>query len=192
VVLVPGRGALVSPFTPDDVRDLFDVRESLEALAARLAPRFRVVPAHGSLPALLAGLAEAGRRAPAFLAAARGDDGVRFLRLEWSDPGALASRSPRNRLDVTLLEQEVLVGVLGMSAESIARQAHLAYVKDAGEAVRLVESGEAAHAFLLNGTRPQEVTAVAEAGETMPQKSTFFFPKLPTGLVVLPLDDPLT
>ncbi|MGW4471870.1 GntR family transcriptional regulator [Nonomuraea sp. NPDC004354] len=37
VVLVPGRGALVSPFTPDDVRDLFDVRESLEALAARLA-----------------------------------------------------------------------------------------------------------------------------------------------------------
>jgi uncharacterized protein (DUF1015 family) len=163
----------------------------LDALAGRLAGRWRAAPADGALPALLAGLAAAGRRGPAFLAAAREAGRLRLLRLEWADPATLPGRSPRNRLDVTLLEQEVLVGVFQMSAESIARQERLAYVKDAAEALHLVESGEAAHAFLLNGTRPAEVLAVAEAGETMPQKSTFFYPKLPTGLVLLPLDEAL-
>jgi uncharacterized protein (DUF1015 family) len=166
----------------------------LETVARRLAPRFRVAPAEGPLAALLAGLAEAGRRGPAFLAATAaggGAPGLRFARLEWSDPAALAARSPRNRLDVALLEQEVLEGVFGLTAESITKQEHLAYVKDPAEALWLVEVGEASHAFLLNGTKPAEVVAVAEAGETMPQKSTFFYPKLPTGLVVLPLDEPL-
>ncbi len=164
----------------------------LETMACRLAPRFRAVPVAGPLPALLAGLADAGRRGPAFLAAVRGEGGAaRVVRLEWSDPAALASRSPRNRLDVTLLEQEVLQGLFGLTPESIAKQEHLAYVKDPAEALGLVGSGEASHAFLLNATKPAEVLAVAEAGETMPQKSTFFHPKVPTGLVVLPLDEPL-
>ncbi len=163
----------------------------LDTLAARLGPRFRATPVEGPLDLLLAGLADAGRRVPAILAAARRGDGLAYLRLEWSDPAALASRSPRERLDVTLLEREVLTGVFGLSPESIARQTNLVYVKDAEAAVRMVGAGEAAHAFLLNGTRPAEVIAVAEAGETMPQKSTYFAPKLPTGLVVLPLDEPL-
>ncbi len=166
----------------------------LEAVARRLAPRFRVAHLEGPLPALLAGLAEAGRRGPAFLAAtaARTEPPARRVaRLEWSDPAALAARSPRSRLDVALLEQEVLEGVFGLTAESIAKQEHLAYVKDPVEALRLIEASEASHAFLLNGTKPAEVVAVAEAGETMPQKSTFFYPKVPTGLVILPLDEPL-
>jgi uncharacterized protein (DUF1015 family) len=61
-------------------------------------------------------------------------------------------------------------------------------VKDAGEAVAAVEKGEAQAAFLLNPTAMDQVRDVAEAGEVMPQKSTFFYPKLPSGLVINPLD----
>jgi len=42
-------------------------------------------------------------------------------------------------------------------------------------------------AFLMNPTKIEEVIAVAESGEVMPQKSTFFYPKIPTGLVLCPL-----
>jgi hypothetical protein len=161
-------------------------------LAAALAPRWRAVPVPGALPDALAGLAHAGRSAPALLLAAPAPGGgVRLVRLEWADPGTLEGRSPRSRLDVSLLEQDVLIGRLGLTADAIGRQTHLAYVKDAAEALRMVAEGEAAHAALLNGTPAADVLAVAEAGETMPQKSTFFYPKLPTGLVVLPLDAPL-
>lgn len=163
----------------------------LATLAERLAPRVRGVPVAGPLPSLLADLAEAGRRGPAILAVGREATGLAYLRLEWADPAAIAQRSPRERLDVTLLERDVLIGVFGASPESIAREEHLRYVKDAAEAARMVELEGAAHAFLLNGTPAEAVVAVAEAGETMPQKSTFFAPKLPTGLVVLPLDEPL-
>ncbi|HEX7124320.1 MAG TPA: DUF1015 domain-containing protein [Thermodesulfobacteriota bacterium] len=160
----------------------------LAALAERVGPGIRATPVAGPLDRLLADLAEAGRLAPAVLVAGREAAGLAYLRLEWTDPGTRAAASPRERLDVTRLERDVLVAVFGASAESIARQANLVYVKDAAEAVGLVERGEAAHAFLLNGTPPAEVVAVAEAGETMPQKSTYFAPKLPTGLVILPLD----
>jgi uncharacterized protein (DUF1015 family) len=52
-----------------------------------------------------------------------------------------------------------------------------------------VESGEMAAAFLLNATRVDEVRAVSEAGETMPEKSTYFYPKIASGLVFNPLED---
>jgi uncharacterized protein (DUF1015 family) len=50
-----------------------------------------------------------------------------------------------------------------------------------------VESGEYALAFLLNPTSPQRVLEVADSGERMPQKTTYFYPKIPTGLVMNPL-----
>ncbi len=160
----------------------------LAALAERVGGGIRATPVAGPLEGLLADLADAGRSAPAVLVLGRERGGLAALRLQWTDRAALARASPRERLDVTRLERDILMGLFGASAESIARQANLTYVKDAAEAARLVEAGEAAHAFLLNGPRPAEVVAVADAGETMPQKSTYFAPKLPTGLVILPLD----
>ena len=55
--------------------------------------------------------------------------------------------------------------------------------------VMAVESGAFAAAFLLNATRVEEVRAVSEAGETMPEKSTYFHPKIATGLVFNSLED---
>ena len=64
----------------------------------------------------------------------------------------------------------------------------ISYTPDWHEAVRAVDSGEAAVAVLMRPTRIEDVFAVAERGETMPQKSTYFYPKLVSGLLFLPLD----
>ena len=58
----------------------------------------------------------------------------------------------------------------------------------AGEAVAAVDAGEADLAILVNPTRVQQMVDVADAFEKMPQKSTFYFPKLPTGLVLRPVE----
>jgi uncharacterized protein (DUF1015 family) len=63
----------------------------------------------------------------------------------------------------------------------------ISYTPDWQEAVRAVDSGEAAVAVLMRPTRIQDVFAVAQRGETMPQKSTYFYPKLVSGLLFLPL-----
>jgi uncharacterized protein (DUF1015 family) len=63
----------------------------------------------------------------------------------------------------------------------------ISYTPDWQEAVRAVDSGEAAVAVLMRPTRIEDVFAVAQRGETMPQKSTYFYPKLVSGLLFLPL-----
>ena len=62
------------------------------------------------------------------------------------------------------------------------------YVKDAAEAVAMVDGWRGAATFLLDGPPVAAVTRVAAAGEVMPQKSTYFDPKAPTGLLFGPLE----
>ena len=119
-------------------------------------------------------------------------DGDRQLRLRLRDPGALdgalADRSAAyRRLDAVILEELVLKGALGMSNEDIEGKRGLGYAKGLDEARRLVGSGDYDCAFVLRPTPVSQVREVAAAGETMPPKSTFFFPKLLTGLVFNPL-----
>jgi uncharacterized protein (DUF1015 family) len=114
-------------------------------------------------------------------------------RLTLKDPAVadrvLAGRSEAyRRLDTALLEALILKEALGMSEDDIARQAGVAYAKRAADAVAAVESGSADAAFLLRATPVEQVRAVAEAGESMPPKSTFFHPKVPTGLLFNPLE----
>jgi len=66
----------------------------------------------------------------------------------------------------------------------MARQSNLDYTRDWSEAVCAVQSGEANCAFMLNPTRVSEIRDVAAAGDKMPQKSTYFYPKIITGLTV--------
>jgi uncharacterized protein (DUF1015 family) len=90
--------------------------------------------------------------------------------------------SPRDALDVAVLEREVL-GPAGVSAEAIAGGA-LAYTRDVAALDSAVRRGEAVLGFGVTPVTTAEVIAVADAGETMPQKSTYFYPKVPTGLVL--------
>ena len=100
-------------------------------------------------------------------------------------------------LDVAVLDALVIRGALGIRAEQEAAQARatehgesdaLSYVSDAVGAVQAVRSGAADQAYLLNPTRVEQVCAVAAGGDRMPPKSTFFFPKPVTGLVLHALD----
>ncbi len=76
-----------------------------------------------------------------------------------------------------------------LDVQLIDRLGHegISYTPDWREAVRAVDTGEAAVAFLMRPTRIEDVFAVARRGETMPQKSTYFYPKLLSGLLMLPV-----
>ena len=87
-------------------------------------------------------------------------------------------------LDVSVLHSLVLERIFGIDKANMAAQINLTYVKAAADAIASVDSGKANCAFLLNPTRVEEIRDVSLAGEKMPQKSTYFYPKLITGLVM--------
>ena len=97
---------------------------------------------------------------------------------------------PSRRLDVTILHTLILEKLLGIDKANMAAQKNLFYTRSAEEAEQSVVAGESQCCFLLNPTRVKEIGDVAAAGEKMPQKSTYFYPKLITGLVVNPLFEP--
>lgn len=103
--------------------------------------------------------------------------------------GAGPDATPGERLDVAALEREVLIPHLGADQAKLAHDGELTYVKDAREAAALVADGRAAAVFIMRGIPKSEIAAVAEAGETMPQKSTYFYPKLLTGVAFHSLVD---
>ena len=94
-------------------------------------------------------------------------------------------------LDVTILHNDIIAGILGMSDEDQQKKRYLEYEHDAGRAAEIVMQGNAQAAFLMNATRVDQVRAVAEAGFTLPQKSTYFYPKLLSGLVMYSFEDQL-
>jgi uncharacterized protein (DUF1015 family) len=101
---------------------------------------------------------------------------------------ALAGHSAAYRhLDTGVLEALLLKGALGFSDEDISHLRDFRYARDAGEALELVRSGEYDAAFVMRATPVAQVRDVAAAGENMPPKSTYFFPKLLTGLIFNPL-----
>jgi uncharacterized protein (DUF1015 family) len=87
-------------------------------------------------------------------------------------------------LDVSILHRLILENLLNITPEAQEQQTNLKYVKNFDDPFELVQSGEFQLAFLMNATRMSEVRDVANAGEKMPQKSTYFYPKLLTGLVI--------
>ena len=87
------------------------------------------------------------------------------------------------RLDTAVLEALILKGALGMTDEDIDHLAGLGYARDFAQALGLVQSGEYDAAFFMAPTPVQRIQEVAAAGESMPPKSTYFFPKVPTGLL---------
>jgi uncharacterized protein (DUF1015 family) len=112
----------------------------------------------------------------------------RAQRLTLKDPAiaerALADKPPPYRgLDTAVLEAVVLRDALGLSEDDIARQNGIAYAKSVDEAIQAVEGGSADAAFVLRATPVEQVREVAQAGVPMPPKSTFFFPKVSTGLL---------
>ena len=101
---------------------------------------------------------------------------------------ALPDRAePYRRLDTAVLEALILKGALEMTDEDIDHLDGLGYARDFAQALELVQGGEYDAAFFMAPTPVERVQEVAAAGESMPPKSTYFFPKVPTGLLFNPL-----
>ena len=104
------------------------------------------------------------------------DDGAGRLQIFWRDEDL------GERLMVRILEDEIMGGIFGFDADAI-RDGAVGFPKSALQAAREVRSGRGTLAFYLLPVRPEDVFRVSAAGQVMPQKSTFFAPKIPTGLV---------
>ena len=159
-----------------------------KALLQACGEQFRVDPAQdrAACEAALDAAYEAGEHTFGFF------DGAGWHVLTLRDAsvmdGLLPEKSQASRqLDVTILHTLVLERLLGIDKENMAAQKNLTYTRSAQEAADSVERGESDCCFLLNPTRVEEIGAVASHGEKMPQKSTYFYPKLITGLVMNPL-----
>lgn len=134
----------------------------------------------GGVEEMLAGLAAAPRDRLA----------VGLVRPGWAAVAVGPPRddpSPAARIEAAMIEREVLVPAFGADQAHLAHDGILSYTKDAEEAFELVETGRAEAALVLRSTGTDEVAAVSEEGGTMPQKSTYFFPKLLTGIAFSPL-----
>jgi uncharacterized protein (DUF1015 family) len=92
-----------------------------------------------------------------------------------------------NVLDVAVVQKLVLEEVLGLQAEDMTAGTHVRYTHDTQQALQAVQSGNAQAGIFLNGTPLRQVCDVAQANDRMPQKSTYLYPKLITGLVMNPL-----
>ncbi|HOX06688.1 MAG TPA: DUF1015 domain-containing protein [Planctomycetota bacterium] len=174
---------------------------SLDKLEKALSADFRLqsFPFKGEdrqarLQSCLARLAEEGRAGRAAFALYGG--GARFTLVTLENPKAMKAAEPSHgdawrALDVAVLHTLILDRILGIDKAKLAAKTNIDYLKDNGEAiseaVARIDAGRAQCVFVMNPTSVGQVAAVASTGEKMPQKSTFFHPKLYTGMVFMPL-----
>jgi len=124
--------------------------------------------------------------------ALKGAAGYLILRLR--DAAAMKTALPDapdevRQLDVSVLHALVFDRIFGLRADEIRKGGNIEYTIDFGAALDAVAQGRADGAFLMNPPSIQDVERVSDAGATMPEKSTYFHPKLLTGLVMNPLSD---
>jgi uncharacterized protein (DUF1015 family) len=117
-----------------------------------------------------------------------------FLMLTLRDLASLAAAMPDTPaavrdLAVSILHTLVLDRIFGIKPDEVRQGGNLEYTIDGPAALTEVAAGRAAGAFLMNPPTVDDIERVSGAGATMPEKSTYFFPKLLTGLVLNPLDD---
>jgi uncharacterized protein (DUF1015 family) len=165
------------------VNRLDDARRG--ALAQALERDFEIEPV------TLDRLAPAPGDGPLELGYIAGEDGPPMrltLKRQSIADAALSDHSHAYRhLDTGVLEALLLKGALGLSNEDISHFNGLFYARDTAEAIAMVRSGQYDAAFLMRPTPIAQIREVTAAGENMPPKSTYFFPKLLTGLLFSPL-----
>ncbi len=117
-----------------------------------------------------------------------------YAALTLRDPAVLEQllpeRAPAWRLlDVAVLHELFIERVLGIDKAAVERKENINYLRDVQMGYDAVDREEAEFLLVLNPTRMEQVRACTEAGEKMPQKSTDFFPKIISGLVMMPLEN---
>ncbi len=152
-----------------------------DGLFQRAAADFELEAVASDARAILARLAELADRHAFGIVTASGS------RIFIRNAGTRNADGAVENLDTHILHHRVFHPLLGLGPDAWARGGPVDYVQSADECVAAVLGGRSQLAALLNPTRIDEVAAVALAGGRMPPKSTFFYPKLPTGVVINPL-----
>jgi uncharacterized protein (DUF1015 family) len=163
-----------------------------DAFLQKVQTWFEATPLAGAArdaAAVRSALADASHHRPSFVAAFPGRDPVLLsLRNDMSPDKAGVRGAPAvSGLDVSVLHGVVLEQALGIDRAAQEAQTHIEYVKDTAKALAKAAAGEGQVAFLMHATRVEQVKAVADASEFMPQKSTFFYPKIASGVVINPI-----
>lgn len=114
---------------------------------------------------------------------------LKLKNFEAIDKAGEGMSSALRRLDVNILHKLILEKYLDIDMENMKQQKNLVYMREASDAVKAVRNGEYQCAFLINPTKVSEIREIALANEKMPQKSTYFWPKLITGLVINKFED---
>jgi uncharacterized protein (DUF1015 family) len=96
--------------------------------------------------------------------------------------------APLRELDVSTLHLLILEHIFGMTPEQQADGSSIHYTQDEETALQRLEKEDFQAAFILTATKAEEILAIVSTGEKMPQKSTYFYPKLPSGLIVNKID----
>jgi uncharacterized protein (DUF1015 family) len=102
----------------------------------------------------------------------------------------MADFSEKQRaLDVAVLHRLLIEGCLGITEEAVTHESNIRYVRELDAAMKAVVSGDAQIAFLLNPVRLDQMRDIVYEGNVMPQKSTDFYPKVLSGLVLYSLEE---
>jgi uncharacterized protein (DUF1015 family) len=158
---------------------------ALDALAERCRPWFEVASGSESdAGGLGERLRQAGEATVAFAVRRPRQPGTLWLRLRKDADLSKLGPPTLGCLDVSVLHGLILEPLLGIGAEAMAKQQNLTYSHDLKETLAKVETGKVQAAFLMNATKTNQVLDACEAGFVLPQKSTYFQPKLATGLVM--------
>lgn len=164
---------MLNGLTPEQLAHYFTVQQ----LDASATPQ-----------SILAQLARAGEQQPSFVVYTPQQTLLLTVNEQGRQQMEWSGHSPAwNQLDVAMAQRLLLEALLTLNAQDMTAGTHVRYTHDPDEAFRSVQSGEAQAALLLNSTPLRQVCDVAQADDRMPQKSTYIYPKLITGLVMNPL-----
>ena len=167
-------------------------QDALKRLTSQQLARYFTVydqeEAEASHDALLEELAQKGASQPSFVLSTA----QKTWLLSLNETGKARMResshsSAWNELDIAIAHTLILGDILGLKAEDMTAGTHIRYTRDAQQALHTVQTSEAQAALISNATRVRQICDVADADDRMPQKSTYFYPKLITGLVMNPL-----
>lgn len=144
-----------------------------------------------NLTSLLDTMAHRGKRGHIFGMRLKGKKSYYLLTLrnEADMDSLIPDRAPEYRkLDVSILHHLIFDSLLGLKIETHKLGRNIDYIKDPAEAEARLRNGGAEAVFFMNPTKVEEVKKIAAVGERMPQKATYFYPKIITGLVMNKLE----
>jgi len=187
-----GRGLLILPYH----RVIQHIKSfEFEGFERKLQKYFDVVRVamdgsnpKASLNAFMARLREEGKKRPAFGMYGLKQPCYHLLTLKEGVFSSLrddeTGSASLKKLDVNVIETFIFKQVLGITSKDLQMEENITYVHHDTEGLDLVKDKGYQLAFIMNPTRAEEIQDIAGRGETMPQKSTFFYPKLLSGLVM--------